>query len=213
MRLYLSSFRLGGHPEHLLRLLRGQGQVAVISNAMDGATSDVRRSAVQLELDALAGIGLDAVDVDLRDHVDDSSGMHERLELHPALWVRGGNTFVLRSVMVASGADTAIVDLVRRGRVVYAGYSAGACVLAPDLDGLEAVDDVSEVQRTYGREPVWGGLGLLGHAVVPHVDSPGHPETADCTLLAQRYERAGVAHLALCDGQALVVDDAGEQVV
>jgi dipeptidase E len=211
MRLYLSSFRLGERAEHFLDLVRGHGPVAVVANAMDGTDAQRRRAAVQLEVDALAGIGLDAVEVDLREHTGDAKGLAARLRRHPALWVRGGNAFVLRAAMARSGADAAIVELVAQDALVYAGYSAGPCVAAPSLHGLEAVDDVAEVQRTYGCGVVWQGLGLLQQPFVPHVDSPAHPETADCTRLARRWDREGVAHHALRDGQALVVD--GDSIV
>jgi dipeptidase E len=213
MRLYLSSFRLGDHPEHLLALVDGPGPVAVIVNSLDAADPDRRRAAVQQELDALAGIGLDAAEVDLREHTDDAAGLTRRLEAHRAVWLRGGNAFVLRVAMAVSGADVAITGLVRSDRLAYAGYSAGPCVAGPHLHGLEEVDDVSEVELAYGVEPVWEGLGLLDRVFVPHVDSPGHPETEDCTRIAERLRRDGVEHWPLRDGQALVVDVGAVRVV
>ena len=47
----------------------------------------------------------------------------------------------LRRALAASGADEMIADLVRADRIVYGGNSAGACVLAPSLRGLETVDE------------------------------------------------------------------------
>jgi dipeptidase E len=79
-------------------------------------------------------------------------------------------------------------------------------VLTPSLRGLEAVDDPDEVTRLSGQPPVWDGLGVLDHAVVPHVDSPGHPESARCDALAERYRSTGVPHVTLRDGQAMVVE-------
>jgi dipeptidase E len=204
VRLYLSSFRLGHRPEQLLRLIDRSGPVAVLAHAMDGAPPERRRAAVQLEIDALATIGLTAVELDLR--LGDPSRVTERLAAFAALWLRGGNAFVLRAGLAATGADAAIVELLRGDQLVYAGYSAGPCVAGPTLRGLEAVDDVSEVRPTYGCEPVWDGLGLLDRPLVPHVESPGHPETADCTRLSRGWDEAGVSHWALRDGQALVVD-------
>ena len=213
MRLYLSSFRLGDHPEHLRDLVDGPGPVAVIASALDGADPDRRRAAVAQELGALAVLGLDAVEVDLREHADDSPGLTRRLAAHPAVWIRGGNVFVLRAAMAASGADLAITDLVHSDRLVYAGYSAGPCVAGPHLRGLEEVDDPSEVEHAYAGEPVWDGLGLLDRVFVPHVDSPGHPETEDATRLAGRLRDEGVEHWALRDGQALVVNGDSVRVV
>ncbi len=115
------------------------------------------------------------------------------------MWVRGGNTFDLRRAMAASGGDDAIVDLIANDRAVYGAYSAGCCVLAPSLRGLELVDDPGDPAR-------FDGLGVLDRPFVPHCASPGHPETKACDRLAAHYTDSGIAHHALRDGQALVVD-------
>jgi len=47
VRLYLSSFRMGDHPEHLAALVGAGGRRAVvIANAMDDTPAEVRRSGV-----------------------------------------------------------------------------------------------------------------------------------------------------------------------
>ena len=201
MRLYLSSFRIGNCPERLVELAGGGPRAAVIANAMDPAPADVRRNAVLLELDALTALGFTAEEVDLRD-----ADAGEALAEYDVLWLRGGNTFVLRSALARSGAEAGIRRRLVEDRVLYAGYSAGSCVLAPSLRGLEAVDPPEAVTATYGDPPRWDGLGVLGHAVVPHVDSPDHHESAACTRVAERYRAEGVPHVALRDGQVLVVD-------
>jgi dipeptidase E len=67
VRLYLSSFLMGDHPGHLLALTgQDSRRAVVIANAMDDAPPDVRRTGVDLELAALAGLGLDAAELDLR---------------------------------------------------------------------------------------------------------------------------------------------------
>lgn len=96
--------------------------------------------------------------------------------------------------------------LLGRDALAYGGYSAGACVLAPSLRGLETVDDPGAVSRAYGAEPVWEGLGVLDYASVPHCKSPDHPESAACDAVAQHYQANGVPHVTLRDGQALVIN-------
>jgi hypothetical protein len=86
--------------------------------------------------------------------------------------------------------------------LVYAGYSAGACVLSPSLRGLEAVDDAGAVTRVYGAEPVRDGLGLLDEAFVPHYRSPGHPETAAIELVVARYAADGIATAPCATGRS-----------
>lgn len=205
MRMYLSSFRIGDHPERLVGLLEAPGPVAVIANAIDGASEQIRREGVELEVRALVELGLHAEDLDLRDYFDASDRLGAALERYRLVWVRGGNTFMLRHALAASGGDELLTDLVARDALVYGGYSAGCCVLAPSLRGLELVDEPEAVTETYGVPPLWDGLGLIEYAFVPHVNSPDHPETEACGRLAEHYRGTGVEHRTLRDGQAIVV--------
>lgn len=213
MRLYLSSFRMGDHPEELVRLAGLRARVAVVANAVDGQPAHERLAAVERETVSLTQLGLRPEEVDLRGYVGAREQLRRVLDRYQALWLRGGNVFVLRHALRVSGADEVIVDALRRDAVVYAGYSAGPCVLAPSLRGLEACDDATEVTRLHGVEPMFEGLGVLDHAVVPHVQSPDHPESAALDAVAARYRADGVPHVCLRDGQALVVDSRTVRVV
>ena len=85
----------------------------------------------------------------------------ERLAGYDALWVRGGNVFVLRHALRRSGGGTVVTGALRRDALAYAGYSAGPCVLASSLRGLDAVDDANAVTRIHGASPIFDGLGVL----------------------------------------------------
>jgi dipeptidase E len=207
VRLYLSSFRMGDHPEHLVALAGGDSRRrVVIANAMDDAPPQVRRAGVELELAALSGLGLDAVELDLRGYFGQERRLRRDLAGVSMAWLRGGNVFMLRYALYRSGADVMFQDLLAADSLVYAGYSAGPCVLSPSLRGLELVDDADAVTRVYGAPPVWEGLALLGEAFVPHYGSPGHPETAAMERVVTRYRAEGVAYRTLRDGQALLVN-------
>ncbi|MFB4423668.1 Type 1 glutamine amidotransferase-like domain-containing protein [Streptomyces sp. QL37] len=211
MRMYLSSFRTGDHPEQMLALLHrppaSDVTVAVIANAVDALPDREREAAVERELGALSELGLRPVELDLRTFFGQPAAqVTAALARFPMVWVRGGNVFVLRQAMARSGADRALVDLLRQDAFVYAGYSAGACVLAPDLRGLEECDPPEAVGAAYGDQARWDGLALLDYVVVPHIDSPGHPETEILGTVADRYRAQGIAHRTLRDGQAIVVD-------
>lgn len=196
MRLYLSSFRVGDHPQRLVSLVGAGRQAALIPNALDHVRDLHRRATgLQRDINDLAALGFTTTEVDVR-----QGGALDRLGEVDLIWVRGGNVFVLRRALADSGADAAIVDLLSRDALVYGGYSAGASVLAPDLYGLEAVDDPSEV-----RSPVWTGLRVLDRPFVPHIQSPGHPETEVCDAVARLYRSEGRAHWAVRDGEVLIV--------
>ena len=214
MRLYLSSFRMGDHPEHLAALVGGNGRkAAVIANALDEAPADVRRSGVERELAALADLGFDAIELDLRDYFGQEQHLRRDLAGVDLAWLRGGNVFMLRFALFRSAGDVVFRDLLAEDALVYAGYSAGACVLSSTLRGLEVVDDAGAVMRIYGSEPVWDGLALLEEAFLPHYQSPGHPETAAVDLVAARYQAEGVSYRPLRDGQALLLNGADTEIV
>jgi dipeptidase E len=194
MRMYLSSFRLGDHPEQLVALTGEKRRVAVIANAMDAAPAEIRHDSVLREVTALTALGYQPTEVDLR-----TADPATALDGFGVVWVRGGNAFVLRAALAASGADVVLTDLIRTEAVVYGGYSAGCCVLAPSLRGLELVDDPSAAATVH-----WDGLGILDYAFVPHYRSD-HPESADVEKVAEHYLAAGVPHRLLRDGEAIVV--------
>jgi dipeptidase E len=209
MRMYLSSWRTGDHPEQMLALLDtpGADEVAVIANAVDALPGPQRRAAVEHEISALTALGLRPVELDLRAFFDrHPSQTAAALGRFPLVWVRGGNVFVLRHALAHSGADQALIALLRQDTIVYAGYSAGACVLAPDLHLLDLCDDPQAVKATYGAPARFDGLALLDYAVVPHIDSPGHPETQVLGTVADHYRAQGIAHRTLRDGQAIVIN-------
>jgi dipeptidase E len=206
VRLYLSSFRLGDHPDRLVELTRGQRTAAVIANACDGQAVADRSASVSLELQALGDLGFDAHEVDLRDFAGRGDALRRELAAVGVVWVRGGNVFTLRHAIWHSEADAVLRDVVSTDAIVYAGYSAGACVLAPSLVGLDRCDDPGEVFRLYGEPARFDGLGLLDRAVVPHLATPAHPESAVLEQVAIDYRRDGVAYIGLRDGQVFVVD-------
>ena len=119
MRLYLSSFRLGDHPEHLLALAGQHSRRAVvIANAMDDAPPVVRRAGVEQELAALAGLGLDAAELDLRDYFGPRQLLRRDLAGTGVAWLRGGNAFVLRCALARSGADAVLAGLLAADALV-----------------------------------------------------------------------------------------------
>jgi dipeptidase E len=203
VRLYLSSFRLGSHGHRLLALLGTGRRTALVSNALDGLPDADRERGLRRDVDELARAGLDVELVDVR-----VPGAVADLGRFDLVWVRGGNVFVLRRALADSGADEVLVGLLRRDQVVYGGYSAGACVLGPDLSELSRVDDQSVVVV-----PITTGLGLLDRPFVPHVRTPDHPESLACDEVAAAYASRGRAHWALRDGQVLLVDGPAIEVL
>jgi dipeptidase E len=180
-----------------VRAVGPAARIGVVVNAVDDRPAADRALATELESDEMSRLGLRPTPVDLR--VPDDLALLDDLD---ALWVRGGNTFVLRAALAVAGADTTIVDRVRAGTLVWAGYSAGAAVCSPDLRYVAAVDDPAAA----GASPITTGLGLVDRPVVPHVDG-SYDEALRCAELSARLTAEGIEHHRIGDRDALTVVD------
>lgn len=212
MRLYLSSYKLGNKPETMLPLIGGNKRTAVIANAQDSKPAASRAERVQQDIDNLAALGLQPVELDLRDYFGKAAELGEVLKDYGYIWVRGGNVFLLRKAYKQSGFDNLIVDLLRADKIAYGGFSAGVCVLAPTLRGIELVDPKDEVAEGYDKEVVWDGLGILDYSVAPHYRSD-HPESEDIEKCVEYFKANNMPYKTLRDGEAIVVYGDQEDIV
>lgn len=106
MRLYLSSFRNGNKPDELLRLLGDGRKTALVHNAMDFLGTTERNLRLTEETERLMSIGLNPAEVDLRNYFGRTDDLRQVLREFDLLWVRGGNSFILRRAFKQSGAGT-----------------------------------------------------------------------------------------------------------
>ncbi len=206
MRLYLSSYRIGDRAGSLLALLGNGRHAAVIENALDNISPlarDLYRTEAYDPVSELGSLGIVATPLDLRDYFGDPKGLRAKLSQFDLVWVTGGNAFVLRRAMKQSGFDDVIVDMLDSDEIVYGGFSAGAVVAAPSLEGIHLMDDPDESPLGYDREIVWDGLGLIDHAIVPHYRSP-HPESASAERAVRHLCGRGLRYRALRDGDVIV---------
>lgn len=178
-------------------------------NALDGLDEDRRVMDTQTQIHNLASIGLTATNFDLRDVTPKEAA--DAFGRPDFIWVRGGNVFTLRMAMARSGIDHVIIDGLAADRFVYAGFSAGCCVLAPSLVGLELCDPLSDCRAAYGEVRV-DGLAVLDRPVVPHLHSPGSPETGMLSDIAARYDATQCPFWPLEDGQALLVNGCSSRI-
>ncbi|GAA2520432.1 Type 1 glutamine amidotransferase-like domain-containing protein [Winogradskya humida] len=207
MRLYLSSVGIGTRPELLSGLVSGRRRVAVILNAYDFRDEQRRAASLAFEMDELRKIDLEPEEVDLRSYFTDASTLEATLRGFDALYVRGGNTFVLRRALALSTADQVITRLLAEDALVYSGYSAGICVLGPTLRGIDGhIDDPHYVPAGYpGGPPSYAGLGVLPYAIAPHYRSD-HPESAEIEDMVRYLIDHHIPFITLRDGEAIVVD-------
>lgn len=201
MRLYLSSQRVGNTPDGLIKLFNGGTRVALIANGAYVDDPAKQRDRVESELVELRGIGLDPAELDPRDYFGQQDRLGSELEQFDGLWVLGGNVLVLRTAFRESGADEIVRDRLAEDSLVYAGYSAGACLLGPQYPLL---DELFVQLPGYPDELLTTGLDIVPFTISPHYGA--QPGAAGATRVTDYYIEHHIPFIALRDGQAIVVD-------
>lgn len=212
MKMYLSSYGLGNEPEYLTNLIGDNKAVAVIANAWDLSDEDKRAGGLPEKFESLHNLGLIPEEIDLRNYFGQTTKLHNDLSQFGTLWIQGGNSFVLLRAMNMSGFKTAIIDRVMQNDLVYAGYSAGACVVGPNLNGIDLVDDPNAVPDGYPIETPWEGLNLIDFSVVPHYRSD-HPESEAIKKTVSYFVANTLPYKTLRDGEAIVISEEGFKIV
>lgn len=199
--MLLSSPGLDEHGVRLRRLAGEGTRAGMVFNALD--QYETRRRQLPVEAEALNRLGFQCEEVDLREYFEDNPGLTQRLELLDLLWVLGGNTFVLARAMALSGFRHAAEGLLTEGRLVYAGYSAGACVTGPDLTGMELMDDPSSIGAGHPPGAPADALGWVPWRIVPHWESDyGDSPQA----VAERLRERDLPFRTLRDGEVILLD-------
>ena len=204
---YLSSYKLG-NARKVLKRLCPYGKIAYIPNALDftGADPDRRKSHIQEDIKDLTRLDLVTEVLDLRQYFDKPrKELQEKILDVGAIFISGGNVFVLRQAMYLSKLDQLLQNL-KHPEFLYAGYSAGACVLSPTLRSYSIVDDSNDRPYDSIATTIWTGLDLIPYQFLPHYDSD-HPESADMDLEIAYCKNNRLIYRAVRDGEVLVIED------
>lgn len=204
MKFYLSSYELGNETEKLKKLIP-KGKIGYIPNARDFTGADLERRAKRNDNDmgSIRALGLDVELVDLRNYFGKQDELKKKLAELGAIFISGGNVFVLRQAMKLSGLDEILKELLNT-EFLYAGYSAAGCVLAPELKGMELVDPLDTPYKEQ-KEIIWEGLGFVDFRFMPHWDS-NHPESADIDKEIAYCKENNITYKAIRDGEVIVIE-------
>ncbi len=204
MKFYLSSYELGNETEKLRQLVPNN-RIGYIPNARDFSGADPERRAERNKknMGSLRSLGLDVEMLDLRDYFGKRDELKKKLEELGAIFVSGGNVFVLRQAMKLSGCDEILREL-RDRDFLYAGYSAAGCVLASNLKAYEIVDPVDTPYPEL-HEVIWEGLGFVDFAFMPHWDS-GHEESRDIEKEILYCKENNIPYKAIRDGEVIILE-------
>ncbi|OGE81308.1 MAG: hypothetical protein A2826_01990 [Candidatus Doudnabacteria bacterium RIFCSPHIGHO2_01_FULL_43_23] len=202
MKLYLSSYKIGNKPDKLKEFALGK-KIGFIPNAIDFVDPKPRQESNDKSLRDLTDLGIDTEILDLKDYFGKKEKLRAKINSLGGVWVRGGNTFVLRKAMKLSGFDE-IITSIDRDDFLYGGYSAGICVLAPSLEALQIVDDPTAIPYIQSKEVILEGLGILDYIILPHYKSD-HPESADIDKEVEFCEKNNIPYKTLRDGEVIII--------
>lgn len=205
MKLYLSSYKLGNKTEELKKWITEHGnKICLIPNSRDVFPDGERKTAgIHADAQELTDLGFDVTIVSLEDYFYEKEELVERLKEFNAFYVIGGNTFALRQAMYLSGFDEYLKTLENNPNYLYAGYSAGICVLAKDMHGLELCDNPNI--NPYGIDTMWNGLGYFDYLFLPHYKSE-HKETKMIDDCVEYCDKHNIKYKTLHDGDVIIAE-------
>ncbi|MFG2888166.1 Type 1 glutamine amidotransferase-like domain-containing protein [Streptomyces sp. NPDC048248] len=212
MRLLLSSWFLtpDTRPPALPGNLR-TGRAAIVMNALDEHGRSRNRNLAR-ESRTLETFGYSCEELDLRDYFSAPEGLTHRLTDLDLVWALGGNAFVLARAMTRCRFGDALKQQAHRSEFTYGGYSAGACVTGPDLQGIDLMDDPTILPDGYPSTTAPECLGLVPYRIVPHWRSE-HPEAEGAERATAHLTGHGLPHRCLRDGETISIQDVSKVVI
>ena len=204
MKLYLSSFKIGNKTEELKKWIKeNNNKICLIPNSRDmRPESEAKRLRMQEDVQELEELGFEVTILSLKDYFGRKEKLKQDLQQFHAFYVIGGNTYVLRQAMYLSGFDEYLKEIAKKPNYLYVGYSAGICILAQKLYGLEIVDD--PYANPYNCENIiWDGLGFLDYMPLPHYKSD-HPESEMIDEEVEYCEKNNIVYKTLTDGDVII---------
>lgn len=130
----------------------------------------------------------------------DPGTISARLSAADVLFVVGGNTDYLMSVLISAGVAGLLPKLLRDK--VYVGSSAGSMILGPRLPSAATAAIYAEGGADYQISQY---LGLVGFAVLPHLGNEHYPRNTAQQIPALLHGYSGPVY-AITDNSAVIVN-------
>ncbi|MEK7495528.1 MAG: Type 1 glutamine amidotransferase-like domain-containing protein [Patescibacteria group bacterium] len=208
MKYYLSSYKLGNETEKLKELIKETNEkFGYIPNALDytGADQMDVKQHCEKDIKDLGQYGAKVEMLDLKNYFEKENELKTKLACLGGLYVSGGNTFVLRQAMRLSGLDKIIHEMSDRNDFLYIGYSAGVCVITPNLKPYAITDNAMDFPYKQIKEQVWEGLNILDFVFQPHYHS-NHPESKSTDKEIQYCIDNKILFKAYKDGEVMILE-------
>lgn len=201
MKLYIASMFLGEDTNMLEDWIKTHdNRILLVCNARDHKTD---RHSEELfnekNKKMLEEVGFKVDYLDLSKYFNDKDSLYKILDDYKAVFVTGGNVFVLRKSYELSGFDQYLINN-RDKDFLYGGYSAGVCILSNTLKGYDLVDSMT---NPYDNSSInMSGVGLLDYMVCPHYKSI-HKETDLVDDMVEYFDKNNIKYITLRDGESI----------
>lgn len=207
MKFYLSSYKIGNEIEKFKQLVPNK-MIGYIPNALDFSNADPKRrhEHVKKDMKSLLELGLECELLDLKLYFDNQEALKTKLHQLQAIFISGGNVFVLRQAMGLNGFDSILREMKDSDtNFLYSGYSAGCCVGSKDLDPYKLVDDSTDTPYEEQKNLIWEGLGFIDYTFLPHWDS-NHPESEAINDVLAYCKKNNLPYKTVKNGEVIILD-------
>ena len=204
MKLYLSSFKLGSNTNYLKNWIKeNNNKILLIPNARDVRDkTPEEKEFINYDIESLESLGFNVTILDLRDFFYKPEELKKFIEDNNyfAFYAIGGNAFSLRIAMKLSGFDKFLLEN-KNNNYLYAGYSAGICVLSKTLKGYEIVE---KPKNPYNDEEIiTEGLGIIDYSIAPHYKS-NHKSSKLVDDVINYFNSNGIKYKPIKDGEVII---------
>ena len=207
MPLLLLSLGVGAVPTFVSAHVNRPADEIRIGYLNDAAQPHSGEEFVAAERKQLAALGYSLTDIAASDH-DQSDTFRSVLDSLDAIYVAGGNTFVLLSALRRNGTGDVLVEKVRAG-LPYIGSSAGSIITGPSIEPASLMDDPTDAPDLTDH----AGLALVSTVVIPHADGALPPYPSELiTQIKETYE-TDYPLTFVNDDQALLVEGESPRLI
>lgn len=147
------------------------------------------------------GIIVEILDISTTDKTD----AEKILKKNDYIYVSGGNTFFLLQELKMSGIGKIIIEQVRSGKL-YIGESAGSIIMAPDIEYVKYIDEMSKAPQLESTM----GLNLISSYPVPHFEHEFFSKMIDEVLLNYKDK---ITLTPITNSQVILVRDDDVKVI
>ena len=206
MKLYLSSYKLRQETEVLQDWLKDHdNKIGLIINSRDVFPDGERKeNGIKSDAQDLENLGFSVEIVDLKKYFGKKEELEKLFNKLPAFFAIGGNSFTLRRAMKLSGFDELLQEH-RNDDMLYAGYSAGICVLCKDLQAIAIMDDPDIDPYNSNISAIYEGVGFIEETIIPHFESD-HKETELASKAVEYCKQNNLSYKTLHDGEVIIKD-------